>query len=194
MSLTKKNNISSILGEYKSNIYDKLKPKTPSNNLIRRNPSQTEKSYFLKNNNSQMDKLILLENNDKKRIIANNFEINKYEKNSSFSNNEYNKSVQQTESEKYSNSLSKILVDNAQYKGNLIKSMKNNLDDRMYKKKSYADMLLPKRNESLDIEADHKKNNSFAYNSNLYKQYRAHSVGRKNGKISLFRYNLGYTL
>jgi hypothetical protein len=184
MSLTKKNNISSILGDYKSNLYDKLKPKTPSN-LIRRNPSQTEKSYFLKNNNSHMDKLILIDNNnDKKRIIANNFDINtKYEKNNSFSNMDYNKSVQPTDSEKYSNSLSKIIVDNAQYKGNLIKSMKNNLDDRIYKKKNYADMLLPKRNESLDLDTEPKKNNSFAYNNNVYKQYRAHSVGKKNGSI-----------
>jgi hypothetical protein len=185
MSLTKKsNNISSILGDYKSNLYDKLKPRTPSNNLIRRNPSQTEKSYFLKNN-SHIDKLVLIDNNtDKKRIIANNFDINtKYEKNSSFTNNmDYNKSVQPTETEKYSNSLSKIILDNAQHKGNLIKSMKNNLDnDRMYKKKNYADMLLPKRNESLDLETEPKKNNSFAYNSNVYKQYRAHSVGKKNG-------------
>ena len=185
MSLNKKNNISSILGEYKSNIYEKLKTKNLGSNFMRRNPSQNEKSYILKNN-SQIDKLILIDkSHEKKRIIANNFDINsKYETNSSFNNNisEYMKSGNTKDSDKYSNSLSKILVDNIQYKGNLIKSLKNNCDDRFFRKKSLNDNTVQKRNESLELDIEaHKKNNSFAYNSNVYKQYRNNSSGKKIG-------------
>jgi hypothetical protein len=81
-----------------------------------------------------------------------------------------------------------------QYKGNLIKSLKSNItDERLYRKKilNNDNSMLVKRSESLDHTADHEmaaspipnKNNSFAYNSNLYKQYRSNISGKqKNGK------------
>jgi hypothetical protein len=49
--------------------------------------------------------------------------------------------------------------------------------------------MLQKRSESLgdhDPETiSHKKNNSFAYNTNLYKQYRQNISKTKNGMIVL---------
>jgi hypothetical protein len=77
-----------------------------------------------------------------------------------------------------------------QYKGHLIKSLKTNInDERLYRKKilnNNDNSMIQKRSESLgDHDPDnisqihHTKNNSFTYNTTLYKQYRNNMSGSK---------------
>jgi hypothetical protein len=83
-----------------------------------------------------------------------------------------------------------MYVDNLQCRGNLIKSLKTNInEEKLYRKKilNNDNSMLQKRSESLgDHDPEvvaHKKNNSFAYNTNLYKQYRNNISNKtKNGK------------
>jgi hypothetical protein len=199
MSLGTKKQFTTALGDYKASIYEKLKKSSNNNSFIKRNQSQ-EKTYTLK---ESVDKSL-----ERRRIITNNFEANNKDLSFTAPNKnflEYMKNNPQVvklnpsalnESKlmiirlENNISLSKMYVDNLQCRGNLIKSLKTNInEEKLYRKKilNNDNSMLQKRSESLgDHDPDvvaHKKNNSFAYNTNLYKQYRNNISNKtKNGK------------
>jgi hypothetical protein len=204
-----KTQFTNTLGDYKTSLYEKLKKTSGNNSFIKRNISH-EKTYPLK---ESVDKSL-----ERRRIITNNFEANHKDASLTGSTNvnksylDYIKNNPQivkinpnTLNESNLNfkfvesnlSLSKILVDNMQYKGHLIKSLKTNIhDERLYRKKILSNndnSMIQKRSESLgDHDPDtiapiQNKNNSFTYNTTLYKQYRNNiSSGKvKHGKYLL---------